>query len=80
MWQYYVVLRQREDLLVIPVALVLYLADEGIELEEYTEGVLGRTYLTFRYLQISLPLLPAQEYVAAPSPLEAGLASVMQLL
>jgi hypothetical protein len=62
------VLRQREDLPVIPVALVLYPSGAGIGLEDYTEGVLGRTYLTFRYLQISMPMLPAQEYVAAQSP------------
>jgi hypothetical protein len=79
MWQYYVVLRQRENKPVIPMALVLYPTGEGIGLEEYAEDVLGRTYLTFRYLQISLPLLPAQEYVEAQSPLGAGLASLMRL-
>jgi hypothetical protein len=42
MRQYYVVLRQREDRPVIPVAPVLYPAGEGIGLEEYTQGVLGR--------------------------------------
>lgn len=78
MWQYYVVLRQRENLPVIPIALVLYPGREGIALEEYTESVLGQTYLTFRYVQISLPLLRAEEYVAVESPLGAGLAGVMK--
>jgi hypothetical protein len=63
MWQYYALLRQREGLPVIPIALVLYPAREGVGVEEYVEAVLGRTYLTFRFLQVSLPVLPAQEYV-----------------
>ncbi len=39
----------------------------------------GETILTFRYLQISLPLLSAEEYVQANTVLGAGLASVMRL-
>ena len=35
--------------------------------------------MTFRYLQISLPLLPAEQYVQAEQVLGAGLASVMRL-
>jgi len=35
--------------------------------------------LTFRYLQISLPLLRAEDYVQAEQVLGAGLASVMRL-
>ncbi len=76
MWQYYSLLRQREGKRVIPIALVLYLGHEGITLEEYSEGVFDRTYLTFRYLQISLPRLPAGDYVAR-GPLGAALASLM---
>ncbi len=79
MWQYYSLLRQREDLPVIPVALVLYPEHEGIALEEYTETVFGRTYLVFRYLQISLPRLEAVEYVQTGGVLGAALASVMRL-
>ena len=41
--------------------------------------MLGQTILTFRYLQISLPLLEATEYVRAESVLGAGLASVMRV-
>lgn len=78
MWQYYALLRQREGLPVIPIALVLYPAREGVGVEEYVEAVLGRTYLTFRFVQVSLPVLPAQEYVTAQTPLGAGLASVMR--
>jgi hypothetical protein len=63
---------------VIPIALVLYPAREGVGIEEYVEAVLGRTYLTFRFVQVSLPVLPAQEYVTAETPLGAGLASVMR--
>jgi len=79
MWQYYSLLRQREDLPVIPVALVLYPGREGIALEEYTETVFGRTYLVFRYLQISLPRLDAVEYVQTGGVLGAALASAMRL-
>ena len=39
----------------------------------------GYTILTFRYLQISLPLLNAEDYVRVESALGAGLASVMRL-
>src|SRR5579875_169098 len=78
MWEYYSLLRQREGLPVIPIALVLYPGREGIALEEYREAVLGRTYLIFRYLQISLPKLSAESFVSAPSPLGAGLASLMR--
>jgi len=79
MWQYYSVLRQREDLPVIPIAVVLYAGRAAIAREVYEEMVLGQTVLTFRYLQISLPLLDAEEYVRAESVLCAGLASVMGL-
>ncbi len=79
MWQYYSVLRQREDLPVIPIAVVLYAGRAAIAREVYEEMVLGQTILTFRYLQISLPLLDAEEYVRAESVLGAGLASVMRL-
>ena len=72
-------LRQREDLPVIPVALVLYPGRDGIAQEVYEETVLGRTILTFRYLQISLPRLEATHFVQAESVLGAGLASVMHV-
>jgi len=39
--------------------------------------VFGRTYVTFRYLQISLPRLPADDYLTK-GPLAAGLASLMR--
>jgi hypothetical protein len=77
MWQYYSLLRLREGKKVIPIALVLYPDREGIALEEYSEGVFDRTYLTFRYLQISLPRLSAGDYVER-GPLAAGLASLMR--
>lgn len=77
MWQYYSLLRQREGKRVIPIALVLYPEHEGIALAEYSEGVFDRTYLTFRYLQISLPRLSAADYVERGS-LAAGLASLMR--
>lgn len=77
MWQYYSMLRLREGKKVIPIALVLYPGREGIALEEYSEGVFDRTYLTCRYLQISLPRLPAADYVER-GPLAAGLASLMR--
>lgn len=79
MWQYYALLRQREGLPVIPIALVLYPGREGIVLEEYAEAVFGRTYLTFRYLQISLPRLEATEYVQRGDVLGAALAALMHL-
>jgi hypothetical protein len=41
--------------------------------------VFGQSILTFRYLQISLPLLRAEDYVQAEQVLGAGLASVMRL-
>lgn len=73
MWQYYAALRLREDLPVLPIALLLYPAEQGLSLATYEEEVLGQTYLTFRYLQISAPLLPAEEYVGAATPLGASL-------
>jgi len=79
MWQYYILLRQRENLPVIPIALVFYPARDGITREEYRESVFGETIVTFRYLQISLPRLSAQDYVQHPVVLGAGLASVMDL-
>lgn len=78
MWQYYAALRLREDLPVLPIALLLYPAEQGLSLATYEEEVLGQTYLTFRYLQISAPLLSAEEYVGAATPLGAGLAAVMR--
>jgi len=69
--------RLRERLPVIPIALVLYPGRAGITLEEYSEGVFGRTYVTFRYLQISLPRPPADDYLTR-GPLAAGLANLMR--
>lgn len=79
MWQYYSLLRQRENLPVIPIALVFYPGRDGIAQEVYEETTLGRTILTFRYLQISLPRLEATDYVRAESVLGAGLASAMHV-
>jgi hypothetical protein len=79
MFQYYVALRQRENKPVIPIALVFYAGREGIAREEYEEAVFGEPIMTFRYLQISLPLLRAEDYVQAEQVLGAGLASVMRL-
>jgi Putative transposase, YhgA-like len=79
MWQYYSLLCQRENLPVLPIALVLYPGREGIAQEAYEEAVLGRSILTFRYLQISLPRLEATDFVQAESVLGAGLASTMHV-
>jgi hypothetical protein len=79
MWHYYSLLRQRETLPVLPIAVVLYPSHEGIAQEVYEEAVLGRTILTFRYLQISLPRLEAADFVQAESVLGAGLASTMHV-
>src|SRR2546421_12532373 len=79
MFQYYVALRQRENKPVIPMALVFYAGRTGLAREEYEETVFGERILTFRYLQISLPLLRAENYVQAEQVLGAGLASVMRL-
>ncbi len=79
MWQYYSLLRQREDKPVMPIALVFYLGREGIAYEAYEETLLGRTILTFHYLQISLPLLHAEDYARGQNLLGVGLASVMRL-
>ncbi|MDQ2828512.1 MAG: Rpn family recombination-promoting nuclease/putative transposase [Chloroflexota bacterium] len=79
MWQYYSLLRQRENKPVMPIALVFYLGREGIAYEDYEETLFGRTILTFHYLQISLPLLQAEDYVRGQNLLGVGLASVMRL-
>lgn len=79
MWQYYNLLRQRENLPVLPIALVLYPGRAGIAQEAYEEVTLGRTIVTFRYLQVSLPQLEATDYVQAESVLGAGLASTMHV-
>lgn len=76
--RYYMALRQREGKPVIPIALVFYRGHDGIAWEEYQETLFGHTILTFRYLQISLPLLNAEDYVQVESVLGAGLASVMR--
>src|SRR5579875_755498 len=79
MWHYYSLLRQRENLPVLPIAVVLYPGRTGLAQEVYEETVLGRTILTFYYLQISLPRLEAADFVQAESVLGAGLASTMHV-
>ncbi len=79
MWQYYALLRQREDKPVMPIALVFYPGREGIAYEGYEETLFGHTILTFHYLQISLPLLRAEDYARGQNLLGVGLASVMRL-
>jgi hypothetical protein len=79
MWRYYNLLRQRENLPVIPIALIFCLEDEPLALATYEDTALGRSILTFRFLQISLPGLEASEYVRADNLLTVALASTMRL-
>src|SRR5581483_7694741 len=72
-------LRQRENLPVIRMALVLYPGRAGIAQEVYADVALWWTIVTFRYLQISLLRLEATDYVRAQSVLGAGLARTMHV-
>jgi hypothetical protein len=60
-------------------ALVLYPGREGIAYEVHEETTLGRSILTFRYLQISLPRLEATDFVQAEHVLGAAMVSLMHL-
>ncbi len=79
MEEYHSLLRQRERLPVIPIALVLYREGEGIGWGTYTESVFDDAYVTFRFRQISLPLLEAAEYAQKGGALGAALAVLMHL-
>ncbi len=57
MWRYYIALLQREDKPIIPMALLFYMAGEGVSWEVYEDTLFGHTIVTFRYLQISLARL-----------------------
>jgi len=55
MWEYFAAFHLRENVPVIPIALVFYPAREGIGREEYEVAAFGHTIMSFRYLRISLP-------------------------
>jgi len=79
MWEYFAALHLRENVPIIPIALVFYPAREGIGREGYEVAAFGRTIMSFNYLQISLPRLRAEDYVATDNLLGAALTTEMQL-
>ena len=78
MWQYNVLLRLREGVPTISIAIVLYGDTPGISLEHYGDTIFGRTYPLLDYWQIGLRDLQAADYLGADQPLAAALAALMQ--
>ncbi len=78
MWQYYHLLSLRENLPVLPIAVVLYPEAEGVAFAHDDRVVLGRTVNHFEYLRISLPALEAATYAEGESVLGAGLSATMR--
>jgi hypothetical protein len=79
MWRYHNALDLRDNLPVIPIAILGYAEGTGIDIATYEHVVLGRLVVTFRYLRISLPRLDAVEYVRTGNVLGAALAAAMHL-
>jgi hypothetical protein len=78
-FSYYVGLRQRHDLPVLPVALYLRVGLEGIGIDVYEEHFWELRPVRFEYLYVGLPALDGLQYVQGNNWLGVALAALMRI-
>ncbi|MCE9530775.1 MAG: DUF4351 domain-containing protein [Planctomycetes bacterium] len=76
---YYVSLRERHGLPVLPIVLYLKVGLEGIGIDTYTEQFWELQALTFNYLYVGLPGLDAVQYVQGENWLGVALTALMKI-
>ena len=79
MFEYYALLRVLRQHPVFPIALVLRRGAGGVQWREYTEMVLERKLLTFRYGQVGIRDLEGEEYMTYKEPVANALAALMDV-
>jgi hypothetical protein len=77
-WDYYMQLRLRHRLLVVPILLNLKGGRPGISVETLTEGLADLETVRFRHSVFGLSGCLAEDYLAKPEPLAWGLAALMR--
>jgi hypothetical protein len=78
MFEYYLLLRMRYRMRILPVVVYLAPGAGGVTWEEYTEGVFGEKTIRFRYRAIGLPDLNASDYEMQTNPLAPALSAWMR--
>src|SRR4051812_9419764 len=73
MWKYYIALRLRLDVPVLPVALMLAPGSGGLTEQRHVEQLFGREIVSFRYASIGLRDLDAEAYHGFDEPLAQAL-------
>lgn len=79
MFEYYVHLRRKYDLPVLPIALYLRVGLEGVGRDVYEDRLAGWPVVRFEYLYVGLPKMNPLDLIAGDNPLGVALASLMKL-
>jgi hypothetical protein len=79
MFEYYTALRARHGLPVLPIAIYLKVAKDGIGVDSYEEHFWELRPIRFEYLYVGLPGLDAVEYLQRDNWLGWALASLMKI-
>jgi hypothetical protein len=78
MFEYYLLLRMRYGLPILPVVVYLAPGAGGVTWERYDEGVFGEKTVRFRYRAVGLPDLNAADYETQTNPLAPALSAWMR--
>ncbi len=78
MSEYYMLLRLRRRLPVLPIVVYLVAGAGGLTREVHTEAVFDTTVLRFEYEAVGLPDLEAEDYVKLDNPLAPALSALMR--
>jgi hypothetical protein len=78
MSEYYMLLRLRHRLPVLPIVVYLAPGTGGLTQETHVEEVFGKTVLRFEYEAVGLPDLEAEDYRASDNPLAPTLSALMR--
>ena len=76
---YYLHLRERYGLPVLPIVLYLKVGMEGIGIDTVVERIVDFEPLTFRYLYVGLPGLNAEPFLRGENPLGIALSALMKI-
>jgi hypothetical protein len=79
MFRYYVYLRDKHDLPVLPIGLYLQVGLDGVGIDVYEERFWELRPVHFEYLYVGLPALDAIEYVQGDNWLGVALAALMKI-
>jgi hypothetical protein len=76
---YYIYLRDKFDLPILPIVLYLKVGMDGIGIDTYLESLFDLEILRFRYLYVGLPGLDGIEYLQSENPLGVALSALMRI-